>query len=84
MTLCEEGEVLCRGEERFWSSNDEFCFIAVEFQEVYVHPDFDVSQVVCDGGENDRDDGCGRDVQLCVVSVTVKMKSMAANGVSKG
>lgn len=32
VTLCEEGEE----EKRFWSGNDVFCFIAVEFQEVIV------------------------------------------------
>lgn len=44
---------------------------------------FYVSKAVCDGGENDCGDGFGGDVSLCVVSVTVKMKSMLLNNVSK-
>lgn len=66
------------------SSNEQFCFIAVKFEEVILHPVFDVCQRVCDGGENDWSDGFGRDLQLCIASIAVEVKSMAAYVVSKG
>ena len=47
-----------------------------------VHPGFDVGDAVGEGGEDGRNNGCGVDVQLGIVSITVKLKNMAADDVT--
>lgn len=46
MAVDEKCEVLNRGEKGFGSGDEEFCFTAVEFQEIIVHPGFDVGNAV--------------------------------------
>ena len=38
-----------------------------------VHPGFDVSETVGESGGDGRSNGCGGDVQLGIVGVTVKL-----------
>ena len=47
-----------------------------------VHPGFDVSEAVGESGEDGRSNGCGGDVQLGIVGVTVKLKTMVADDVT--
>lgn len=87
LRLCTEGEgvMLClsmrredswaEGRSVLGSSDEEFCFIAVEFEKLIVHQE--------NGGENDWGDGFGGDVSSGVV-IAVEMKSVAAHDVSKG
>lgn len=84
MAIDDEGEVLSRRKERFGSDNKKFCFFAIEFEKVVVHPGFNISEAVCDGGDNDWGDGFGRDVDLCVVGIAVKAESMVAKDVTEG
>ena len=44
-----------------------------------VHPGFDVSEAVGESEEDGRSNGCGGDVQLGFVGVTVKLRTMAAD-----
>lgn len=80
----EEGVMLCPLMKREKSGGvgelcvDTFCLVAVEFQEIFTHPVFNVDRAVCDGGENDRGDQFDGDVKLCVVSVVVEVKSVVA------
>lgn len=83
MTIDAEREVLGGGEGGFWAKEYNFSFIAVEFEEVVVHPGFYVGEAVGEGGENSCGDGFGGDVDLSVVSIAVKVKSMAADDVTK-
>ena len=48
-----------------------------------VHPGFYVGEAVGEGGENSWSDGFGGDVELSVVGIAVKVKSMAADDVAK-
>lgn len=41
-------------EEGFEASDDNFRFIAVEFEEVALHLGFYISEAVCESGEDDR------------------------------
>ena len=67
----------------FWAKDYDFSFIAVEFEEVVVQPGFYVGEAVGEGGENSWSDGFGGDVELSVVRIAVKVKSMAADDVAK-
>lgn len=44
-----------------------------EFEEVTINPVLDVRQTDCDVGEDDWDDGSGKDVYSCVISIAVKI-----------
>ena len=50
MTIDAKCEVLGGGADGFWAQDDHFSFIAVEFEEVVVHPGFDVSETVGESG----------------------------------
>ncbi|XDV46572.1 hypothetical protein PO909_014447 [Leuciscus waleckii] len=73
-----------RREERFWAGDKEFCFIAVEFKKVIVHPGFNVGNAIGDGGEDSRGDGFGGHVELGIIGVAVKMESMVADDLTEG
>ena len=47
-----------------------------------IHPGFYVGEAVGEGGENGWVYGFGGDVQLSIVSVAVKVKTMAADDVT--
>lgn len=41
-----EGELICGFGDVVWSNDDNICFITVEFEEVMVHPVFNVCKAV--------------------------------------
>lgn len=84
MSVDKESKVLNRGEERFWARDKEFCFTAVEFKKIIVHPGFNVRNAIGDGGENSRGDGFGGKVDLGIICVAVKMESMVADDLTEG
>ena len=55
------------------ANDDDFRFIAVEFEKIVVHPGFYCSKTVGDGRENGRSDGCCGDIKLGIIDVTVKL-----------
>ncbi len=73
MTIYAEGEIVGCGEDGFRAKDDDFCFIAVEFEEVVVHPGFDVRETIGEGGEDGWSDGFGGNIELGVVGVTVEI-----------
>ena len=46
VTIDAKGEVLGGGDDGFWAEDDNFSFIAIEFEELVVHPGFDVRETV--------------------------------------
>ena len=61
------------GKRGYGANDDDFRFIAVEFEKIVVHPGFYCSKTVCDGRENDGSDGCCGDIKLGIIGVTVKL-----------
>ena len=59
---------------------DNFRFIVVEFEEVILHPGFNVSKAGVSGGS----DGLGEEVELGVVGATVEPQAVAAENVAEG
>lgn len=71
------------GEDGFWTKDDNFNFIVVEFEKVVAHPGFNICQAVGEGGKDSWSDGFSGDVELDVIGVAVELKSMAAYNVTE-
>ncbi len=76
--------VLRFGEGGFGADEQGLGFIAVELQEVPAHPAPDVSQAGGEGGRRDGSGGFGGNVDLCVISVAVKMDPMMTEDCAQG
>jgi hypothetical protein len=79
-----EGEIYGGAGEGIRTNDEDFGFIAVEFEEVVLHPSFNISQAGGESGVGGSSDGFGGEVQLGVVGITVKMEAMAAEDLTKG
>ena len=81
-------DVQCEGAygfgEGFGTDDQDFRFIAVEFEEVHLHPVFNVSQTGDDGSNGGVRDGFDGEVELCVVRVAVEPEAMTAEDLSEG
>jgi len=56
------------------ADEENFRFVAVEFEEFSLRPGLDICEAVCEGGVSGASHGCGRDVELGVVGITVEME----------
>ena len=79
-----EGEMLSGAGEGIRTNDEDFGFIAVEFEEVVLHPGLNISQAGGESGVGGSSDGFGGEVQLGVVGTTVEMEAVAAEDLTKG
>ena len=49
-----------------------------------MHPCFDVGQAGGEDGVDGGSDGCGLEIRLCVVGITVEVEAMTAEYLTKG
>lgn len=68
----------------FWTNYDYICFVTVEFEKIVLHPGFNVCQTLSEGGVDTGVYGCGGDVKLNVVSITMKTETMMTDDITKG
>ena len=52
-----DGQVVGGLGEGFRTDYDEVCFVTVEFEKVYLHPGFNITETVGEGGDCSRGDG---------------------------
>lgn len=57
-----KGEILCRAGEGGRANNKDFCFIAVEFEKVCLHPGFNVTEAGGEGGVGGWGDSFGGEI----------------------
>lgn len=79
-----EAETVCGFGAGFGADDDQVGFVTVEFEEVGLHPGFDIGEAVGEGGVSGGGDGVGGDIELDVIGITVEMETMVANDVAKG
>ena len=79
-----EGEVVGGAGEGVWANDEDFGFIAVELEKVCLHPGFYFSQAGGEGGVGGGSDGFAGEIQLGVIGITVKVKAVGAEYVTKG
>ena len=68
----------------FGTNDDHVCLVAVKFKRIGVHPGFNVSKAVGESGVDGGVDGFGGDVEVDIIGIAVKVKTMVANDVAKG
>lgn len=74
---------MSRGKERLGSGDEEFCFVTVKFEKIAVHPGFYFNEAVCDSGSDSWGNGFCGDIDLGIVGIAVKVKSVVTNDVAK-
>lgn len=79
-----EGEVLDGAGKRVRADDQDFGFIAVEFEKIGLHPGFNVSEAGGEGGVGGLGDGSAGEVELGIICVAVKTETMMAKDLTKG
>lgn len=71
-----EGEFVAGFVKGFGADDQDFRFVAVEFDKVSLHPGFNIHEAVYEDGVSGISNGVGGNVELCVVGITVEMEAM--------
>lgn len=76
--------MLCFGEGGFGADEQGLSFATIELQEVPAHPAPDILKTGGEGGGGKGSGGFGGDVDLCVISIAVKMDPMVTEDCAQG